>query len=115
MLSALISVKDTIFSRTIWANRWNHWWGAERARTLNGRSLGTLAEFIEHGSIQESPGKHPDESAMISNLLADHEQRIRSLRTDADKCQECHDMGTNDFLIGVMEKHEKMDGCYVLT
>ena len=52
---------------------------------------------------------------MISNLLADHEQRIRSLRTDADKCQECHDMGTNDFLIGVMEKHEKMDGCYVLT
>ena len=88
---------------------------AERARTLNGRSLGTLAEFIEHGSIQESPGKHPDESAMISNLLADHEQRIRSLRTDADKCEECHDMGTNDFLIGVMEKHEKMDGCYVLT
>ena len=54
---------------------------AERARTLNGRSLGTLAAFIEHGSIQESPGKHPDESAMISNLLADHEQRIRSLRT----------------------------------
>ena len=54
---------------------------------LNGRSLGTLAEFIEHGSIQESPGKHPDESAMISNLLADHEQRIRSLRTDADKCE----------------------------
>ena len=26
---------------------------AERARTLNGRSLGTLAEFVEHGSIQE--------------------------------------------------------------
>jgi starvation-inducible DNA-binding protein len=25
---------------------------AERARTLNGRSLGTLAEFVEHGSIQ---------------------------------------------------------------
>jgi len=45
---------------------------------------------------------------MISNLLADHEQIIRSLRTDADRCEEFHDMGTNDFLIGVMEKHEKM-------
>lgn len=45
---------------------------------------------------------------MISNLLADHEQIIRSLRTDADRCEEYHDMGTNDFLIGVMEKHEKM-------
>jgi hypothetical protein len=52
---------------------------------------------------------------MISNPLADHEQIIRSLRTDADRCEEYHDMGTNDFLIGVMEKHEKMDGCYVLT
>ena len=37
---------------------------------LNGRSLGTLAEFIEHGSIQESPGKYPDESTMISNLFS---------------------------------------------
>ena len=81
---------------------------AESARTLNGRSLGTLAEFVEHGSIQESPGKYPDESTMISNLFADHEQIIRSLLTDADRCEEYHDMGTNDFLIGVMEKHEKM-------
>ena len=81
---------------------------AERARTLNGRSLGTLAEFVEHGSIQENPGKYPDELTMISNLLADHEQIIRSLRTDADRCEEYHDMGTNDFLIGVMEKYEKM-------
>jgi starvation-inducible DNA-binding protein len=37
------------------------------------------------------------------------EQIIRNLRTDVDKCDdEYHDMGTNDFLIGVMEKHEKM-------
>ena len=58
---------------------------AECARTLNGSSLGTLAEFVEHGSIQESPGKYPDELTMISNPLADHEQIIRSLRTDADR------------------------------
>lgn len=45
---------------------------------------------------------------MISNLLADHEQIIRSLCTDADRYEDFHDMGTNDFLISVMEKHEKM-------
>jgi starvation-inducible DNA-binding protein len=45
---------------------------------------------------------------MISNLLAGHEQIIRILRKDADRCEdEYHDMGTSDFLIGLMEKHEK--------
>jgi Ferritin-like domain len=48
---------------------------------------------------------------MISNLLANHEQVIRTLRKDADRCEGeygKYDMGTNDFLIGLMEKHEKM-------
>jgi starvation-inducible DNA-binding protein len=55
------------------------------------------------------PGEYPNDITMISNLLADHEQIIRILRKDADLCDdECHDMGTNDFLIGTMEKHEKM-------
>ena len=52
---------------------------------------------------------------MISNLLADHEQIVRSLLTDADKCEEYHDMGTNDFLIGVMENTKRWHECYVLT
>jgi hypothetical protein len=52
---------------------------------------------------------------MISHLLADHEQIVRSLRTDADKCEEYHDMGTNDFLIGVMEHTKRWHECYVLT
>ena len=31
------------------------------------------------------------------------------VRTDADVCDEKYrDMGTNDFLIGLMERHEKM-------
>jgi starvation-inducible DNA-binding protein len=46
---------------------------------------------------------------MISNLLSDHEQIIKILRKNADECEDkYHDMGTNDFLIGIMEKHEKM-------
>ena len=54
----------------------------------------------------KSPGKYLDESTMIKPAR-DHEQII-SLRTDVDKCEEYYDMGTNDFLIGFMEKHEKM-------
>jgi starvation-inducible DNA-binding protein len=82
---------------------------AERVRQLNGMSLGTLSEFVEHGRLKELPGDYPDDLKMISNLLSDHEEIIRSLRRDADRCEdEYHDMGTNDFLIGIMEKHEKM-------
>ena len=82
---------------------------AERVSQLNGKSLGTLSEFTQHGRIKENPGEYPDDLKMISNLVADHEQIIRTLRKDADRCEdEYHDMGTNDFLIGIMEKHEKM-------
>ena len=82
---------------------------AERVRDLNGKSLGTYSEYLEHGRLKESPREYPNDITMISNLLADHEQVIRTLRKDADSCEdEYHDMGTNDFLIGLMEKHEKM-------
>jgi starvation-inducible DNA-binding protein len=82
---------------------------AERTRQLNGKSLGTLQEFVEYSRIKESPGDYPNDMKMISNLLSDHEQIIKTLRKNADECEEpYHDMGTNDFLIGIMEKHEKM-------
>ncbi|WP_202882325.1 ferritin-like domain-containing protein [Candidatus Manganitrophus noduliformans] len=46
---------------------------------------------------------------MISNLLGDHEAVIRFLRDDLTTCAEKHnDMGTSDFLTGLMEQHEKM-------
>jgi starvation-inducible DNA-binding protein len=44
---------------------------------------------------------------MLENLLADHEAIIRQLRADA-AASTFHDMGTNDFLTGSMEDHEKM-------
>ena len=46
---------------------------------------------------------------MISNLLADHEAIIRTLRVDLETCADRYrDAGTNDFLTGLMEQHEKM-------
>jgi starvation-inducible DNA-binding protein len=81
---------------------------AERARSLGGWALGTLQEFVQHARLNEYPGQYPNAREMIANLLADHETIVRQLRADLDTVEKHHDMGTNDFLTGLMEKHEKM-------
>jgi len=82
---------------------------AERARALGGHAQGTLAEFIKLARLTERPGSYPDAKAMLAQLLADHETVIRHLREDAEIVMDKHhDAGTNDFLIGLMEQHEKL-------
>ena len=82
---------------------------AERARALGGKSLGTMKEFLETTRLKEFPGVYPTAEKMISNLLSDHEAVIRFLREDLASCAEKYkDMGTSDFLTGLMEQHEKM-------
>ena len=82
---------------------------AERTRTLGAPALGTLREFVDRARLSEQPGAYPDAMAMISALLGDHETVIRSLRVDLETCaDQYHDIGTNDFLTGLMERHEKM-------
>lgn len=82
---------------------------AERARSLDGWAFGTLTEFSQHTRLMEHPAQYPKAREMIGNLVTDHETIIRQLRTDLETCAErYHDMGTNDFLTGLMEKHEKM-------
>jgi starvation-inducible DNA-binding protein len=82
---------------------------AERIRALGGQTVGTLVEFAENTRLKEDPGMYPDAQAMIANLLDSHESAIRTLREDVDAADEkYHDMGTNDFLIDMMRRHEKM-------
>jgi len=82
---------------------------AERARALGGRALGTLAEFSQHARLKEQPGTYPDATGMLRDLLGDHEAVIRRLREDLEVVMDKHrDAGTNDFLTGLMEQHEKM-------
>jgi DNA-binding ferritin-like protein (oxidative damage protectant) len=81
---------------------------AERVPQLGGKAVATLEEFSAVATLVEDPGQYPDDNKMLSNLLNDHEALIRNLRTDADATDEkYHDMGTNDFLIGLMQQHEK--------
>jgi starvation-inducible DNA-binding protein len=82
---------------------------AERARQLGGHSVATLSEFVEEARLKEHPGQYPSAEEMLENLLADHETIIRQLRVDAAIASDkLHDAGTNDFLVGLMESHEKM-------
>jgi starvation-inducible DNA-binding protein len=82
---------------------------AERARSLGGPARGTLADFLKQTRLKEQPGQYPGAREMLATLLADHEALIRTLRVDLVACDEkYHDIGTNDFLTGLMEKHEKM-------
>lgn len=82
---------------------------AERARQLGGHSVATLEEFLKNTRLKEQPGKYSHWKDMMLNLLHDHEAVIRQLRQDSAVCDEKYgDMGTNDFLTGLMEQHEKM-------
>ena len=82
---------------------------AERARSLGENSFGTLTEFLKATRLKEYPNRYPNAREMILGLLRDHEAIIRYLRTDLEACAERYgDMGTNDFLTGLMERHEKM-------
>ena len=82
---------------------------AERSRSLGGKALGTMVEFLKHTHLKEQTGHNPDARDMIANLLADHEALICQLRLDLETCTEqYHDAGTTDFLTGLMEQHEKM-------
>jgi starvation-inducible DNA-binding protein len=82
---------------------------AERTRSIGGMAFGTMREFLDNTRLQEHPAEIPEAEAMIAVLLADHEHIIQSLRADLETVQsKYHDVGTADFLTGLMEKHEKM-------
>jgi starvation-inducible DNA-binding protein len=80
---------------------------AERARALDVVSAGSLEEFGTLTRLKEQPGKNPDAPGMLSALLTDHEAVIRALRADVETVGDLGDAGTNDFLTGLLEQHEK--------
>jgi len=80
---------------------------AERIRSLGARTPATLVEFGKNARLSEHPGEYPDAPTMIANLAADHEAVVRMLREGVEACGKHNDAGTEDFLTGLMEKHEK--------
>jgi len=82
---------------------------AERVRSLGHFALGSLKDFLSVTHMLEDNhnfGKHKE---LIQILVDDHETIIRIIRNDiipiSDKYK---DLGTADFVTGIMEQHEKM-------
>jgi starvation-inducible DNA-binding protein len=81
---------------------------AERIRMLGPVAPGTLTEMLQLATLAERPGELPDDRGMLAQLVADHEAIIRNLRRDVRATDEQYDdIGTSDFLTGLMERHEK--------
>jgi starvation-inducible DNA-binding protein len=82
---------------------------AERVRALGHFALGSLKDFTSMTRLSEHNRDFTDQKHIIQTLMEDHESLIRSLRKDISNTAEKHrDLGTADFMTGLMEQHEKM-------
>ncbi|HQR94107.1 MAG: DNA starvation/stationary phase protection protein [Bacteroidetes bacterium 24-39-8] len=82
---------------------------AERMGKLGQKTPGTMEEFLQLGSLKESPGKYATSKDMLKELLLDHESLVLVLRKSvAQIAGKINDAGTADFLTGLMEEHESI-------
>jgi starvation-inducible DNA-binding protein len=81
---------------------------AERIRTLGHYSLGTLKDFLKLTHLSENVALSNEKDALKA-LLEGHEVIIQNIRKDIITINDKHkDLGTADFITGIMEEHEKM-------
>jgi starvation-inducible DNA-binding protein len=82
---------------------------AERIRKIGHYALGSLKQYLEETNLDEHLEASAPASAMIQELLDDHETIIRILRDNIDHFQdEFKDAGSADFITSLMQAHEHM-------
>jgi starvation-inducible DNA-binding protein len=81
---------------------------AERVRSVGHYALGSLKDFLKVARLSEQNDDFSDQDHIIQTLLVDHESIIRSLNKDIIIVTDYKDLGTADFMTGIMEQHEKM-------
>lgn len=82
---------------------------AERISQLGEKTIGTMSEFIENSTLKESPKEYVSQKSMLQELLQDHEQLITEFRNYIPVFEEeSHDVGSADFITGLLQQHEKM-------
>jgi len=80
---------------------------AERVRVLGVKAPGSYTEFSKLSSVSEDPSTDVVAQDMITNLLADHEQVVRSAKAILPMLEGANDEGTNSLLGARIEFHEK--------
>ena len=82
---------------------------AERIRQLGHYAPATLQSFLQLTHLTEKLGQPNDSLGFIKELLTDHENIIIFLRENINRfANEYGDLGTSDYITGLMEQHEKM-------
>jgi starvation-inducible DNA-binding protein len=83
---------------------------AERVRSVGCKTIASLKEFAKLSSVEDELfGGGKNQMQMVEQLAVDHETIIKLIRKDADVVLNKHDdIGTNNFLIDLLEDHEKM-------
>jgi starvation-inducible DNA-binding protein len=82
---------------------------AERIRALGHQAPATLKSYLELTHLTENSNQKNDSAGFISPLLEDHESIVARLRENINHfAVGLNDLGTSDFITGLMEKHEKM-------
>ncbi len=82
---------------------------AERIRSIGHFAPATLKSFLELTQLTEMTREKNDSQGFIKELLMDHESIIIKLREDIHLfANKFHDLGSSDFVTGLMEEHEKM-------
>lgn len=82
---------------------------AERIRSLGHYAPGTLKSFLELTHLSETLHSKNDGAGFITELLNDHESLIIRLRENINVfANQFKDLGTSDYVTGLMETHEKM-------
>ena len=82
---------------------------AEQIRTLGHFAPATLKVFLELAQLSETTKELNRSDSLIKILLSDHEQIISFIRENIQTVTEkLSDLGTADFLTGLISAHEKM-------
>ncbi len=82
---------------------------AERIRSIGHYVPASLSEFLELTHLSELNRKPNDSDGFIQNLLENHESIILKIREQIKPfADQYHDLGSSDFITGVLEQHEKM-------
>ncbi len=80
---------------------------AERIRMLWHKTVSTYGEYLELSFLSEEARRDLQVAEMVQSLTQDKEITIAFFRTAIDKVSETNDVWTEDFLIALMQKHEK--------
>ncbi len=81
---------------------------AERIRKIGHYAEARLKDYLKLTDLEEQDYTS-NQKEQMQNLLHDHETIIRLIRNEIHEIGDLHkDLGTADFLTGLMEQHEKM-------